>query len=101
MDGLDFSFSGLKTAILNLYNKEKNIRKSSKEDKKEDFLVTKVEPEEVNRVIEKADLCASFQKVATEMLMENVKKAIGKTDTKKVVLCRRRICKQLYQGRVC
>lgn len=50
IDNLDFSFSGIKTAVINLNHKDPNINK--------------------------ADLCASFEKVATEMLIDNVKKAI-------------------------
>lgn len=50
MGNLDFSFSGIKTAVINLNHKNPNINK--------------------------ADLCASFEKTATEMLIENTKKAI-------------------------
>ena len=49
-DNLDFSFSGIKTAVINLNHKDPNINK--------------------------ADLCASFQAAVTEMLTSNVKKAI-------------------------
>ena len=60
MEGLNFSFSGIKTAVINLHHK--------------------------NPEINKADLCASFEKVTTEMLIDNVKTAIDKTNMKKVVL---------------
>ncbi|MCI8654739.1 MAG: tRNA (adenosine(37)-N6)-threonylcarbamoyltransferase complex transferase subunit TsaD, partial [Clostridia bacterium] len=60
MDNLDFSFSGIKTAIINLYHKQPEINK--------------------------ADLCASFEKVITETLEEKVKKAIDKTGVKVVAL---------------
>lgn len=60
MEGLNFSFSGIKTAVINLHHK--------------------------NPEINKADLCASFEKVTTEMLIDNVKKAIDKTNMEKVVL---------------
>lgn len=60
LDNLEFSFSGIKTAILNLYNK--------------------------NNEINKADLCISFEKVATEMLIENTLKALKITNTNKIVL---------------
>ena len=50
-DNLDFSFSGIKTAVINLNHKNPNINK--------------------------ADLCASFQKTVTEILVENVKKSIN------------------------
>lgn len=59
-DTLDFSFSGIKTAVINLHHKNPDINK--------------------------ADLCASFEKNVTETLMENVKKAIEKTGIKKVTL---------------
>ena len=60
MEGLNFSFSGIKTAVINLHHK--------------------------NPEINKADLCASFEKVTTEMLIANVKQAIDKTNMEKVVL---------------
>lgn len=60
MDGLNFSFSGIKTAVINLNHKDPNINK--------------------------ADLCASFEKVTTEMLIQNVQEAVEKTGIKKVVL---------------
>jgi N6-L-threonylcarbamoyladenine synthase len=47
---MDFSFSGIKTAVINLNHKDPNINK--------------------------ADLCASFEKTVTEILVENIKKAI-------------------------
>ena len=50
IDNLDFSFSGIKTAVINLNHKNPDINK--------------------------ADLCASFEKVATEMLIENTINAI-------------------------
>ena len=51
-DNLDFSFSGIKTAVLNLHHKLPNINK--------------------------ADLCASFEKVTTEVLIENTLKGLKK-----------------------
>ena len=39
-----------------------------------------------NPDINKADLCASFEKVTTEMLIQNVEKAIEETGLKTVVL---------------
>ena len=44
IDGLDFSFSGVKTAIINLHHKNPDINK--------------------------ADLCASFEKYVTDILLE-------------------------------
>lgn len=59
-ENLDFSFSGIKTAILNLHHKKPDINK--------------------------ADLCASFEKTATDMLINNTKKAIKQLDIKKFAL---------------
>ena len=59
-DNLDFSFSGIKTAVINLNHKLKDINK--------------------------ANLCASFQKAVTEELIDNVKKALEITGTKVVAL---------------
>ena len=60
LENLDFSFSGIKTAVINLNHKDPNINK--------------------------ADLAASFEKSVTEMLIINTKKAINQTKLKKVVL---------------
>lgn len=60
IDGLNFSFSGIKTAVINLHHKEPALNK--------------------------ADLCASFEKVTTEMLIHNVQEAVEQTGIKKVVL---------------
>ena len=59
-DNLDFSFSGIKTAVINLNHKNPNINK--------------------------ADLCASFEKTVTEILIENIKKAIKQTGIKTLAL---------------
>ena len=59
-DNLDFSFSGIKTAVINLNHNNPNINK--------------------------ADLCASFQKTVTEILIENVEKAINYTKINTIAL---------------
>jgi N6-L-threonylcarbamoyladenine synthase len=59
-DNLDFSFSGIKTAVINLHHKNPDVNKS--------------------------DLCASFEKAVTDVLIGNIKKAIEITNIKKVVL---------------
>ncbi|MBR3002521.1 MAG: tRNA (adenosine(37)-N6)-threonylcarbamoyltransferase complex transferase subunit TsaD [Clostridia bacterium] len=59
-DNLDFSFSGIKTAVINLNHKTPNINK--------------------------ADLCSSFQKAVTEVLIENTTKAIKQTGVKTIAL---------------
>ena len=60
VEGLNFSFSGIKTAVINLNHNKPDINK--------------------------ADLCASFEKVTTEMLLENIIKAIDETQIKNIVL---------------
>ena len=59
-NSLDFSFSGIKTAVINVNHKNPDINK--------------------------ADLCASFEKAVTEVLIENVKKAIKQTGSKKLAI---------------
>lgn len=59
-ENLDFSFSGIKTAVINLNHKNPDVNKE--------------------------DLCASFEKTVTEMLVENTKKAISKTGIKTIAL---------------
>ena len=60
IEGLDFSFSGLKTAIINLHHKTPDINK--------------------------ADLAASFEKDVAEILLENTKKAVKETNINKIAL---------------
>lgn len=59
-DNLDFSFSGIKTAVINLHHKNPDINK--------------------------ADLCASFEKTVTGILVENAEKALKQTGLKTVAL---------------
>jgi len=60
MDNLDFSFSGIKTAVINLHHKTPDINK--------------------------ADLCQSFEKCTTEILIENTLRALKQLNLKKVAL---------------
>ena len=60
LDNLDFSFSGIKTAVINLNHKEPNINKEN--------------------------LCASFEKAVTDMLLNNVQKAVEIYKANKIVL---------------
>ena len=60
IDNLDFSFSGIKTAVININHNKPDIKK--------------------------ADLCASFEKTVTEMLLENTKKAIEQTGLKTLAI---------------
>ena len=59
-ENLDFSFSGIKTAVINLHHKTPDINK--------------------------ADLVASFEKTVTEILLENTKKALKQTGLKTIAL---------------
>lgn len=59
-DNLDFSFSGIKTAVLNLHHK--------------------------NPEVNKADLCASFENAISDMLINNTSRAIDMLNIKKIVL---------------
>lgn len=59
-NSLDFSFSGIKTAVINIkHNKPET---------------------------DSADLCASFQKNVTEILIENTNKAIKNTNIKQIAI---------------
>ena len=60
IDNLDFSFSGIKTAVINLNHNKPEINK--------------------------ADLCASFEKTVTEMLIENTRNAITQTGLKTLAI---------------
>jgi len=60
IEGLNFSFSGIKTAIINLYHKNQNINK--------------------------ADLCSSFQKNVTDILINNTLKAAKELGLNKIAL---------------
>ncbi len=60
MEGLDFSFSGIKTAIINLHHKNPDINK--------------------------ANLCASFEKDVTEILLENTIEAAKNLNINKIAL---------------
>ena len=60
IEGLDFSFSGVKTAIINLHHKNPNINR--------------------------ADLCASFEKYVTDILLDNTLKATKQLKVKKIAL---------------
>lgn len=59
-ESFDFSFSGIKTAIINMHHKNPDINK--------------------------ADLCVSFEKTVTQMLTANVKKAVIKYKVDKIVI---------------
>ena len=59
-NSLDFSFSGIKTAVINANHNIKDLKKE--------------------------DLCASFEETITEVLTQNVKKALDKTKLNKLVL---------------
>ena len=66
MEGLDFSFSGLKTAVLRAVQKEVGVPISYPSHKLKELLT----PEQV------ADFAASFQKTAVDILVEKMKLAL-------------------------
>ena len=75
--GLDFSFSGLKTAVLRAVQKEVGVPISYPSHKLAELL----SPEQVS------DFAASFQKTAVEILLEKLEMALGQfPDTKAVVV---------------
>ncbi|MDC1371204.1 tRNA (adenosine(37)-N6)-threonylcarbamoyltransferase complex transferase subunit TsaD [Flavobacteriaceae bacterium] len=68
VDGLNFSFSGLKTNFVNFINKETRIDKN--------FIKNNLN-----------DICASFQKVIVEILMDKLVMASKQTGIKTIVIC--------------
>lgn len=60
LEGLNFSFSGIKTAVININHNKKDIKKE--------------------------DLCASFEETVTNILVENTKKAVLQNSFTKVAL---------------
>ena len=68
VDGLNFSFSGLKTNFLNFINKETRIN--------ENFIKNNLN-----------NICASLQKVIVEILMDKLVMASKQTGIKTIVIC--------------
>lgn len=67
VEGLDFSFSGLKTSVL--------------------YFLQKQEKENPNFIEENIDdLCASFQKTIVDILMDKLKKAVQQTGIKEIAI---------------
>ena len=60
IDNLDFSFSGIKTAVINLHHKNPDVNK--------------------------ADLCASFEKYVTDILLHNTLRAAEQIGINKIAL---------------
>ena len=60
IEGLNFSFSGIKTAVINLHHKNPDVNK--------------------------ADLAASFEKAVTDVLVENALKACEQLNLKTIAL---------------
>ncbi|MBR3697872.1 MAG: tRNA (adenosine(37)-N6)-threonylcarbamoyltransferase complex transferase subunit TsaD [Clostridia bacterium] len=72
LDNYDFSFSGIKTKVINLNHNNKYINKSN--------------------------LCASFQKAVTEMLLYNVRKAVKDFKVDKICLAGGVSCNSYIRG---
>ena len=68
IDGLDFSFSGLKTAVLRAVQKEVGVPISYPSHKLKELLTS----------AQVHDFAASFQKTAVEILLEKIKAALKK-----------------------
>lgn len=76
VENLDFSFSGLKTAVLRSVQKELNLPISTPSTQ----LATQLSPQQV------ADFAASFQQTAVDILLEKLKTALDLyPDTKSIV----------------
>jgi N6-L-threonylcarbamoyladenine synthase len=65
--GLDFSFSGLKTAVLYFLQKQKKVNPNFVEENKE-------------------DICASFQKTVVNILMDKLKLAVKETGINRIAI---------------
>ena len=77
VEGLDFSFSGLKTAVLRAVQKEVGVPISYPSHKLKELLTEQ----------QVCDFAASFQKTAVEILAEKLEKALERfPDTKSVVV---------------
>lgn len=86
VSGYDFSFSGLKTAVLRLVQKLDEVEKS-KGRKVERFNIKTVRPFDHSTIQpELIDLCASFQETVSATLLKKVKAALKETGYKQVVL---------------
>lgn len=84
VSGYDFSFSGLKTAVLRLVQKINEVEKSKglKVEKKE--TLQPFNPSTLQS--ELIDVCASFQETVSETLLRKVKHALEEKGYKQVVL---------------
>lgn len=80
--GYDFSFSGLKTAVLRLVQKLSSEQETGNSEQKE----VKNDDNSVYRLPFTVDLCASFQETVSETLLKKVKQALEETGYKQVVL---------------
>jgi N6-L-threonylcarbamoyladenine synthase len=76
VDGLDFSFSGLKTAVLRSIQKTLNVPISTPSH----TLAAKLTPEQIN------DYAASFQKTAINILLQKLNLAIKEHHPKSILL---------------
>lgn len=79
VEGYDFSFSGLKTAVLRLVQRLEADGKWKMEN-------GKCDEKSVYRLPFTVDLCASFQETVSETLLKKVKRALEEKGYKQVVL---------------
>ena len=68
VDGLNFSFSGLKTGFMNFIKKESSTNKN--------FIKNRIN-----------DICASIQEAIVDILVEKITEAVKSTNIKEIVIC--------------
>lgn len=87
VDGYNFSFSGLKTAVLRLVKSFEVSPRPLRE--REDFLSEQSELRkagEGSKTLPVADICASFQETVSSTLLHKLKKALENSGYKQVVI---------------
>ena len=87
VDGYNFSFSGLKTAVLRLVKSFEAPPRPLRE--REDFLSEQSELRksgEGSKTLPVADICASFQETVSSTLLHKLKKALENSGYKQVVI---------------
>ncbi len=86
VDGYNFSFSGLKTAVLRLVKSFDTLPRPLRE--REDFLSEQGELRKSGEgaTLPVADICASFQETVSSTLLHKLKKALEQSGYKQVVI---------------
>jgi len=84
--GYDFSFSGLKTAVLRLVQSIQKEHPQEFEAEKEACKPLTFKSPEIPELHYVVDICASFQETVSETLLKKVKAALDETGYKQIVL---------------